>query len=574
MTSLPDFPSEDRYRLLVGAVRDYAIYLLDANGRVSSWNPGAERFKGYGADEIIGQHFSVFYTPEDQKAGVPERALETARREGRFEAEGWRVRKDGSTFWCSVVIDPVHDDRGVLVGYAKITRDITEQKERHEQLQEARDSMHHAQRMDAIGRLTGGVAHDFNNFLTAIRFSAEFIKRYPELPPSLMRYVGIIIDTTEKAAQLTRQLLAYAKRQPLQPHAFDVRDSLASMRELFETSVGSHVAISYEFGPGDCTIFADPAQLESALLNLVINARDAMPSGGQLKIMAQVVPDASDLEGHTKLNGPHVALSVQDTGAGIAPGVLAHVFEPFFTTKGQHENSGLGLSQVQGFVQQSGGDVTVDSTVGKGTTFTLYLPAVTSPGEVVETPAAGVILNVPVVLMTTITAAFATIATFGIAFGVETAERTLALILGTLATRALFLGRPSRLGIRLFGLGNGRGVIERRIEICLGILDQARAELVAQRAAAHLEHMAFRQLTELERAVGDADQAVDLEAERAEHVLDFAVLAFAQAHSDPDVGSLRAVERRVDRAIEHSLDGNAFLQLVQRFLIDLTMSAH
>ncbi|WP_286936193.1 PAS domain-containing sensor histidine kinase [Achromobacter sp. UBA4530] len=396
MTSLPDFPSEDRYRLLVGAVRDYAIYLLDAKGRVSSWNPGAERFKGYGADEIIGQHFSVFYTPEDRNAGVPERALETARREGRFEAEGWRVRKDGSTFWCSVVIDPVHDDRGVLVGYAKITRDITEQKERHEQLQEARDSMHHAQRMEAIGRLTGGVAHDFNNFLTAIRFSAEFIKRYPELPPSLMRYVGIIIDTTEKAAQLTRQLLAYAKRQPLQPHAFDVRDSLASMRELFETSVGSHVAISYEFGPGDCTIFADPGQLESALLNLIMNARDAMPAGGQLKILAKVVPDASELEDHTKLNGPHVALSVQDTGAGIAPGVLAHVFEPFFTTKGQHENSGLGLSQVQGFVQQSGGDVTVDSTVGKGSTFTLYLPAVTSPGEVVEAPAAGVILNVPV----------------------------------------------------------------------------------------------------------------------------------------------------------------------------------
>ncbi len=396
MTSLPDFPSEDRYRLLVGAVRDYAIYLLDAKGRVSSWNPGAERFKGYSADEIIGQHFSVFYTDQDRNAGVPRRALETAQREGRFEAEGWRVRKDGSTFWCSVVIDPVHDDRGVLVGYAKITRDITEQKERHEQLQEARDSMHHAKRMEAIGRLTGGVAHDFNNFLTAIRFSAEFIKRYPELPASLMRYVGIIIDTTEKAAQLTRQLLAYAKRQPLQPHVFDVRDSLTSMRQLLETSVGSSVAISYEYGPGDCTIFADPGQLESALLNLVINARDAMPSGGQLKISTQIVPDASTLEDDTKLNGPHVALSVQDSGAGIEPGVLSHVFEPFFTTKGQHENSGLGLSQVQGFVQQSGGDVTVDSTVGQGTTFTLYLPAAKAAGAPVDAPASGVMANVPV----------------------------------------------------------------------------------------------------------------------------------------------------------------------------------
>ncbi|TQJ97248.1 PAS domain-containing sensor histidine kinase [Achromobacter sp. SLBN-14] len=396
MTSLPDFPSEDRYRLLVGAVRDYAIYLLDANGRVSSWNPGAERFKGYGADEIIGQHFSVFYTPEDRNAGVPGRALETARREGRFEAEGWRVRKDGSRFWCSVVIDPVVDDRGELVGFAKITRDITEQKERNEQLQEARDSMHHAQRNEAIGRLTGGVAHDFNNFLTAIRFSAEFIKRYPDLPASLMRYVGIIIDTTEKAAQLTRQLLAYAKRQPLQPHAFDVRDSLASMRPLFETTVGSSVAVSYEFGPGDCTIFADPTQLESALLNLVINARDAMPSGGQLRISAQIVPDTATLGGLARLNGPQVALSVQDSGSGIEPEVLAHVFEPFFTTKGQHENSGLGLSQVQGFVRQSGGDVTVDSTVGTGTTFTLYLPAAKASGATAESPVSVELANVPV----------------------------------------------------------------------------------------------------------------------------------------------------------------------------------
>lgn len=395
MTSLPDIPSEDRYRLLVGAVRDYAIYLLDANGHVSSWNPGAERFKGYSADEIIGQHFSVFYTQQERDADVPRRALETARREGRFEAEGRRVRKDGSTFWCSVVIDPVHDDRGNLVGYAKITRDITEQKERREQLQEARDSMHQAQRVEAIGRLTGGVAHDFNNFLTAIRFSAEFIKRYPDLPASLMRYVGIIIETTEKAALLNRQLLAYAKRQPLQPHVFDVRDSLASMRQVLETTVGASIAISYEFGPGDCTIFADPAQLESALLNLVINARDAMPSGGQLKISAQLVADASALAGALTLSGPQVALSVQDSGAGIEPSVLEHVFEPFFTTKRQHENSGLGLSQLQGFVRQSGGDVTVQSVVGAGTTFTLYLPAAQAQGVTAESPAPSGLGNAP-----------------------------------------------------------------------------------------------------------------------------------------------------------------------------------
>lgn len=376
-------PTDDRYRLLVEAVLDYAIYLLDANGLVSSWNPGAERFKGYSAKEIIGKHFSVFYTEEDRAAGIPGRALETATREGRFEAEGWRVRKDGSRFWCSVVIDPVHDDRGHLVGFAKITRDVTEQKQHRDELQAARDAMHHAQRMEAIGRLTGGVAHDFNNFLTAIRFSAEFLKRSPLLPPSLMRYVNISIDTTERAAQLTRKLLAYARKQPLQPHVFDVRESLSSLRQIFETSLGASVTLSYEFGPGNSTIRADPGQLESALLNLVINARDAMPSGGQLTItVKQVDLELPPVQGGAQgLVGPHVAISVRDTGTGIAEDVVSHIFEPFYSTKSKHDNSGLGLSQVQGFVRQSGGDVGVLSKVGKGTTFTLFLPAAPLPSD-------------------------------------------------------------------------------------------------------------------------------------------------------------------------------------------------
>jgi PAS domain S-box-containing protein len=370
-----EFPEQDRYRLLVDAVMDYAIYLLDTKGRVSSWNPGAERFKGYKEEEIIGQHFSVFYTEEDRASGVPRRALETARKDGRFEAEGWRVRKDGTRFWCSVVIDPVHDDKGQHVGFAKITRDVTEQKKHREELQAARDSMHHAHRMEAIGRLTGGVAHDFNNFLTAIRFSAEFLKRSGEMPASLMRYVGIISDTTEKAAQLTRQLLAYAKKQPLKPHVFDVRDSLSSLRQLFEASVGSSIALAYEVGPGNTTIYADPGQLDSALLNLVINARDAMPAGGRLTISVQGLERPPTLGASLDLDAPHVAVAVKDTGIGMEDEVAKHIFEPFFSTKGQHENSGLGLSQVQGFVQQSGGDVEVHSRLGQGTTFTLYLPA-------------------------------------------------------------------------------------------------------------------------------------------------------------------------------------------------------
>ncbi|OZI44323.1 ATP-binding protein [Bordetella genomosp. 4] len=385
MDSSAELPTEDLYRLLVDAVMDYAIYLLDINGQIISWNTGAERFKGYSADEIIGQHFSVFYTEEERAAGMPQSALATAKKDGRFEAEGWRVRKNGTRFWCSVVIDPVYDDKKQLIGFAKITRDITEQKSHREQLQAARDSMHHAQRMEAIGRLTGGVAHDFNNFLTAIRFSAEFLKRSKDLPESMRHYVDVISDTTERAAQLTRQLLAYARKQPLQPHVFDVRENLSSLRQLFEASVGSSIALTYELGPGNCTIFADPGQLESALLNLVINARDAMPTGGTLTIAVHHIENIPASTAASNRPEGHVALSVRDTGVGIEPDILAHVFDPFFSTKDAHENSGLGLSQVQGFVRQSGGDVRVQSTPGQGTEFTLYLPAAKAPQPIAST---------------------------------------------------------------------------------------------------------------------------------------------------------------------------------------------
>src|SRR6185436_1849799 len=189
------FESEQRFTMLVQGVRDYAIYMLDPDGTVSNWNAGAEAIKGYRADEIVGQHFSRFYTEEDRARGEPARALETARREGKYENEAWRVRKDGSLFWASVVIDPIYDTSGALTGYAKITRDITDKKRAAEELEEARTALFQAQKLQALGELTGGIAHDFNNLITVVRGSAEMLKRSDLSEAKRDRYLDAIVET-------------------------------------------------------------------------------------------------------------------------------------------------------------------------------------------------------------------------------------------------------------------------------------------------------------------------------------------------------------------------------------------
>ena len=212
---------EGRYRLLVEAVTDYAIYMLDVNGIVTSWNPGARRFKGYEEAEILGQHFSRFYTEEDRQAGLPAKALATAAREGKFEGEGWRVRKDGTRFWASVIIDPIRDPSQNLVGYAKITRDLTERREAQLALEQARQTLYHAQKMEAVGQLTGGIAHDFNNLLTAILGSLEIARRRIG-DPSITRLIDNAIRGAQRGATLTQRMLAYARRQELNLQAVDI----------------------------------------------------------------------------------------------------------------------------------------------------------------------------------------------------------------------------------------------------------------------------------------------------------------------------------------------------------------
>jgi len=365
---------DDRFQLLVEGVRDYAIYLLDVNGRISSWNSGAARFKGYSAEEIIGEHFSRFYTEPDRAQGLPDMALRTAAETGRFESEGWRVRKDGSQFWTSVMIQALHDDDGRLIGFAKITRDITEQRQAQLEVERARDALSHAQKMEAIGRLTGGVAHDFNNLLTIIRTSVELLRRPGLSEQHRAKYIDAIADTADRASLLTRQLLAFARRQPLTPQLFDPRARIEGMTQILKATLGATIELTLDFADDLGAIYADPTQFETALLNVVINARDAMPAGGKLAIRARNVTGLPPIRRHAAADGAFVAVSVQDTGSGIEPDVLERIFEPFFTTKEVDKGTGLGLSQVYGFAKQSGGEIDVHSELGVGTTFTLYMP--------------------------------------------------------------------------------------------------------------------------------------------------------------------------------------------------------
>ena len=363
---------ERRFRILVQGVTDYAIYMLDAEGRVTNWNAGAERIKGYSPEEIIGEHFSRFYTPEEIEGGVPQRALETARETGRYEAEGWRVRKDGSRLWASVVIDAIKDEDGKLIGFAKITRDTTEKRETQLRLEESREQLFRSQKMEALGQLTGGLAHDFNNLLTAILGAADLAGRNVADPEKLKRMLDGIRNSAQRGASLTKQLLAFARAQPLEIKQIDLKNFMGDVTTLVRPSLRTDIELFTEISDQLWPVDADAGALELAILNLAFNARDAMKEGGTLRISAQNVVLKGKPDG---LKGEHVALKVSDTGIGMSPETMERVFEPFFTTKSFGEGTGLGLSQVFGFTKQIGGGVTVESQSGKGSTFTLYLPA-------------------------------------------------------------------------------------------------------------------------------------------------------------------------------------------------------
>ena len=372
--------SERHFRLLVSGVTDYALYMLDPTGIVTNWNAGGQRIKGYLPEEIIGQHFSRFYSAADQAAGRPARALRLAVENGRYEEDGWRVRKDGTFFWASVVIDPIRDEDGELLGFAKITRDISERREAQLNLEKIQRQLAESQKLDALGQLTGGVAHDFNNLLMIISGNLHTLRKLAGNDAKGVRAVQAIEAASQRGASLTRQLLTFARRQSLNPQTVDPADRIRSVREVLDAALGGSVQLIIDVADGIWPVMVDSAEFETALVNLVINARDAMPDGGSVTVRASNI--CID-DGNRK--GDHVAIKVEDTGVGIAPDIVVKVFDPFFTTKPIGKGTGLGLSQVHGFAHQAGGTVAVASELGKGTSFTICLPRSERPIENADT---------------------------------------------------------------------------------------------------------------------------------------------------------------------------------------------
>jgi PAS domain S-box-containing protein len=364
--------SEQSTRLLLEGVHDHAIYMLDTEGRVRTWNDGAARIKGYRAEDVIGRHFRHFYTEEDRAQGEPERSLAVAAAEGKYEAQGWRIRKDGSRFFANTVVSAIRNDAGELIGFAKITRDITAQHEAQVALEQTREQLAQSQKMEALGQLTGGIAHDFNNLLMIVSGYAQILQR--RLSEAKDRQaIEAIRAAASRGERLTRQLLTFSRRQQLTPVVVDLRTRIGAVRDMLAPSLRGNIEFVADIEDKIWPVQVDQGELELALVNIAVNARDAMPEGGTITLSARnVVLKPGSAAG--PLEGDFVALAIIDTGTGMPAETVQRVFEPFFTTKPVGKGTGLGLSQVHGFAAQSGGAVTVASEVGRGTVVTVYLP--------------------------------------------------------------------------------------------------------------------------------------------------------------------------------------------------------
>ncbi|VTR92564.1 multi-sensor hybrid histidine kinase : Multi-sensor hybrid histidine kinase OS=Chthoniobacter flavus Ellin428 GN=CfE428DRAFT_6228 PE=4 SV=1: Response_reg: GAF: PAS_9: GAF_2: PAS_3: PAS_9: HisKA: HATPase_c: Response_reg [Gemmata massiliana] len=336
--------------------------------------PGFERMTGYGVEEVLGRNCRFLQGPDTDRATVS-RLREAIRVGESCSAELLNYRKDRTPFWNDLSVAPVRDETGRLTHFVGVLTDVTSRRHLETQL-------HQSQKMDAIGRLAGGVAHDFNNLLTVINgYSDLLLERLPAADPN-RELVAEIYHAGECSAGLTRQLLAFSRQQILAPRVLDLSAVVADTERMLRRLIGEDIRLSTASDPGLWAVRADPGQIEQVLLNLAVNARDAMPRGGQLTIeIRNIELDAAYTRTHPDArSGPHVQIAVSDTGCGMSPEVMGRIFEPFYTTKDLGKGTGLGLSTVHGIVKQSGGHLGVYSEVGVGTTFKVYLPRVNETG--------------------------------------------------------------------------------------------------------------------------------------------------------------------------------------------------
>jgi len=402
--------SEERFRLVVDSLQDYAVFMMDPEGRVSSWNRGAERIGGWKQQEVIGELFGKFYIPEDQEKGLPALALREAATESRYEEEGWRIRKDGSRFWANLVVTALMDDNGALVGFSAIIRDLTERKRAEEELtrlnaeleerfaekaaelgqtigerEKLQAQLLQAQKMEGIGTLAGGIAHDMNNILNVISGYASLILQNPGNTEKVEEGLEVIKETVDRGASLVRQLLASARKSELKFEQIQVNDVLEKLHGLLKQTFPKTVEVRLELDPALPSVIADSNLLHQAVLNLCLNARDAMPGGGTLQLITRRVAGAALRRIFQDASAKqYTCITVKDTGVGMNAAIQSRIFEPFFTTKQQGEGTGLGLSVVYGIVTNHQGFIDVESEPDQGTTFRICLPIPKSRETAIE----------------------------------------------------------------------------------------------------------------------------------------------------------------------------------------------
>jgi PAS domain S-box-containing protein len=391
--------SEERFRLIVESLQDYAVFMMNPEGRVTLWNRGAERMWGWEQQEVLGEPFARFYSAEEQVASKPDPALAQTIARGRHEEEEWRKRKDGSRFWANVVYATIHDDNGELIGFSAVTRDLTDRKRAEDELQRLnagmqkhiaeqteelirtiaqRERLHEellqAQKMESIGTLAGGIAHDFNNLLNVILGYASLLEQ-SATANQLSAGVDVIKETVTRGSSLVRQLLAMARKSETQFERSEINGLLQGLQALLQETFPKTIDVFVHLEPNLPALMADPNQLHQAMLNLCLNSRDAMPEGGELLLKTGTI-SGIELRKHFQeaREEQYVRISVTDTGHGLDKAIKNRVFEPFFTTKSQGQGSGLGLSVVYGIVTNHSGFIDMASEPGRGTTFDIYLP--------------------------------------------------------------------------------------------------------------------------------------------------------------------------------------------------------